>query len=546
MAQADESGNFLYYGDNLDILRRYIKDESVDLVYLDPPFKSNQSYNVLFAERNGRDSAAQIRAFEDTWHWDRAAARAYEDIVEAGGAVSQAMQALRSFLGQSDMTAYLAMMAPRLAELHRVLKPSGSIYLHCDPTASHYLKMLLDAVFGPENFRNEIIWKRAQPKAHVSLRMSRAHDVILFFAKSSRAKYHQQYRPHDPDYVEKFYKFVEEGTGRRYTLDNLANPNKNRPNLTYEFPPGSGVVRVWRWTKERMQKEWEGGRVILPERGGVVRYKRYLDEMEGAGVTDVWDDIEHLHGSHHESLGYPTQKPEALLERIINTSSEEGDRVLDPFCGCGTTVSVAQRLNRRWTGIDVTHLAVRLIRRRLRNAFGNGVSYKVIGQPQDLSGARQLAESDPYEFQWWALSLLETGREERKKGADRGIDGRVYFHDEAAGGKTKQIILSVKSGHVSVAQVRDLRGVLEREEAEIGVLITLREPTRAMLKEAAGSGFYESPGWRKKYPRIQIVTIEDLLAGKGIDYPPSRQVDTTFRKAPKAGSKTSKQKDLPC
>lgn len=523
--------NTLYYGDNLDILRRYIKDESVDLIYLDPPFNSNATYNVLFAEKNGSQSAAQIKAFGDTWHWDQAAAAAYQQVVEAGGRVADAMRAFRILLGDNDMLAYLAMMAPRLVELRRVLKPTGSIYLHCDPTASHYLKVLMDAIFGPAFFRNEIIWKRAQPKSHVSRRFSRSHDVLLFYAKTDAAPFELQYVEHDPAYIEKFYRYVEPETGRRYRLDNLANPNKNRPNLTYEFPPESGVVRVWRWTKERMMQAWEEGRIVLPDKGKVVAYKRYLDEMQGTPITDIWDDIEHLHGSHQENLGYPTQKPEALLERIIRASSNEGDVVLDPFCGCGTAIAVAQRLKRRWIGIDITWLAIALIRNRLRDSFGDDVSYQVIGEPVSLTDAQALAEQDPFQFQYWALGLVGARPVEQKRGADKGIDGRIYFHDDPRG-KTKQIILSVKSGHVNVSHVRDLRGVVEREQAQIGVLITLQEPTSPMRAEAASAGFYDSPWGR--HPRIQILTVADLLAGKRIDAPPLGQTSITFKKAPRA------------
>lgn len=532
------SENFLYYGDNLDILPRYIDDESVDLIYLDPPFKSNQDYNVLFTERDGSRSAAQILAFEDTWHWDQVAARAHLEVVEKGPEqVSKVMEAFKTFLGENDMLAYLSMMAPRLIELWRVLKPTGSIYLHCDPTASHYLKLLMDAVFKPQNFRNEIVWKRSQPKAHVSIRFSRAHDVLLFYAKSEKAKFHLQYREHDPEYLAKFYKYVEPETQRRYRLGDLTNPNKNRPNLTYEFPPDSGVTRVWRWTKERMMRAWEDGRVIIPEDGGVARGKRFLDEMEGAPVTDLWDDIEHLHGSHQEALGYPTQKPEALLERVIQASSREGDIVLDPFCGCGTAIAVAQQLHRRWIGIDITHLAINLIKHRLKDAFGDKVECHVIGEPTDLAGAAVLAVQDPYQFQWWALGLVGARPTDPQKGSDRGIDGRFVFHDANEKGKleTRQIIFSVKSGNVSVPHVRDLRGVIEREKAAIGVLLSLHPATQPMKTEAASAGFYNSPLYDKKFAKIQILTIEGLLKGKVVAYPPSPSI--TFKKAPKAKKK---------
>ena len=273
--------------------------------------------------------------------------------------------------------------------------------------------------------------------------------------------------------------------------------------------------------------------------------RRYLDEMPGTVVTTIWDDIPFINSQAAERLGYPTQKPEALLERIIRASSNEGDVVLDPFCGCGTAIAVAQRLERRWIGIDITHLAIALIKHRLRDAFGDQAVYKVIGEPVSLPDAKTLAEQDPYQFQWWALGLVGARPVEQKKGADRGIDGRLYFHDEGKGGKTKQIILSVKAGHVTSAHVRDLRGVVDREKAQIGVLLSMEAPTKAMRTEAAGAGFYESPGWRKKYPRLQILTIADLLAGKGIDCPPSRHGNVTFKKAPKASGKQSPAPSLP-
>jgi len=538
--------NTLYYGDNSDVLRRHIKDETIDLIYLDPPFKSDQDYNILFAERNGTKAAAQIKAFDDTWHWDKASASAYEEVVETGAPrVAQVMRAFRTFLGENDMMAYLAMMAPRLMEMHRVLRPTGSIYLHCDPTANHYLKILMDAIFGPVNFRNEIIWKRAQPKSHTRVRMSRAHDTILFYSKTQETPFRKVYGEQDPNYIEKFYRFVEKGTGRRYMLGDLTNPNKNRPNLTYEFPPGSGTIRVWRWTKERMMKAFKKGLVVVPEKGGIAREKRYLDQMQGRPVTDIWDDIEHLHGSHQESLGYPTQKPEALLERIIMSSSNEGDVVLDPFCGCGTAIAVAQRLNRRWIGIDITHLAVALMKHRLYDMFGNKVKYNVVGEPVSLPDAKALAKYDRYQFQWWALGLVGARPIEEKKGADKGIDGRLYFHDEAdkKKRKTKQIILSVKSGKVGVKDIRDLRGVVEREEAQIGVLICMEKPTRNMRKESASAGIYKSP-WGS-HSRLQILTIEELLNGYKIDYPPASQVNTTFKKAPKAKNPGHKQLKFP-
>jgi DNA modification methylase len=534
--------NYLYYGDNLAVLREHIKDETVDLVYLDPPFNSNQDYNVLFAEKGGTKAAAQIKAFGDTWEWNSAAAESFEMAVEKGGRVAQAMLAFKTFLGQSDMLAYLSMMAPRLVELRRVLKPTGSIYLHCDPTASHYLKMLMDAVFGPTQFVNEIIWKRSS--AHSDAKQGAQHygrvtDTLLFYSKSDERTWNQLHAPYDEAYVERDYRRVDKD-GRRYRIDNLQGPGgAAKGNPFYEV---MGVKRYWRYSKEKMQALIKQGRVIQTKPGAVPQYKRYLDEMPGVPIQNLWTDIPVINNRSNEKLGYPTQKPEALLERIISTSSNEGDVVLDPFCGCGTTIAAAQKLKRAWVGIDITHLAISLIKSRLLDAYGTKAAYKVIGEPADDAGAAQLAKDDPYQFQWWALGLVGARPVEKKKGADQGIDGRLYFHDEPVSGKTKQIILSVKGGGTSVKDVRDLRGVIDREKAEQGVLITLQEPTKPMTAEAADAGFYESPGWKKKYPRLQVVTIEELLDGKGINRPPAANV--TFKQAPKAKEKTGDQLTL--
>jgi DNA modification methylase len=538
------SENALYYGDNLEVLRRHIKDETIDLVYLDPPFNSSQDYNVLFAEQNGTRSAAQIKAFEDTWRWDQGAAEAYEDIVVAGGRVSQAMQAFRSFLGESDMMAYLAMMAPRLVELKRVLKSTGSIYLHCDPTASHYLKMLMDSIFGPQNFRNEIVWKRTTSKGLMTRRLPINHDLLFCYQKSEAAIWNlgTLFEPYDHDRLDEktASKYTHrDSDGRLYQLTDLTNPNPNRPNLTYTF---LGVHKVWRWTQERMQAAYDAGLVIQPRPGAVPRFKRYLDEQRGKPMGDVWIDISPINSQAQERLGYPTQKPEALLERIIKASSNEGDVVLDPFCGCGTSIAAAQKLNRQWIGIDVTHLAITLIRHRLKDSFGDSVKYQIIGEPVSLPDAEALAKQDPYQFQWWSLGLVGARPVEQKKGADKGIDGRLYFHDEP-GGKTKQIILSVKAGHVAVPHLRDLRGVLDREKAEIGVLICLEEPTKPMKTEAASAGFYKTP--YGNHPRLQILTIKELIEGEKVDYPPQyAREDRTFKKAPKAKGKNAAQLSL--
>ncbi|MFN2375293.1 MAG: site-specific DNA-methyltransferase [Candidatus Binatia bacterium] len=524
--------NVLYYGDNLDVLRRYVPDESVDLVYLDPPFKSDQDYNVLFAEKDGSRAHAQIKAFDDTWCWDEAAARQFEEVVEAGGRVSLVMQAFRAFLGESDMLAYLAMMAPRLVDLCRAMKSTGSLYLHCDPTASHYLKLLLDAVFGPQNFVNEIVWKRSS--AHNDAKQGARHygrvsDSLLFYSKGDVRTFNVEYAPYDPEYIARDYRRVD-ADGRRYRIGDLSGPGgAAKGNPYYEV---MGVSRYWRYSKEKMDELIRQGRVVQTRPGAVPQYKRYLDEMPGVPIQNIWTDIPVLNNRSREKLGYPTQKPEALLERIIRASSNEGDVVLDPFCGCGTSIVAAQKLERRWIGIDITHLAVNLIRHRLLDAFGSAANFDVVGEPVSVTDAESLARSDPYQFQWWALGLVGARPVEEKKGADKGIDGRIYFHDDVKGAKTKQIVLSVKAGNVTVSQLRDLRGVLDREGAEIGVLVALNPPTAPMRTEAASAGFYDSPGWRRKYPRLQVLTVAELLDGRGIDYP--RGVNLTYKQAERA------------
>lgn len=526
--------NHLYYGDNLKVLRESIKDESVDLIYLDPPFNSNASYNVLFKGPSGNESAAQIEAFDDTWHWTDAAEEAFGEVLRSGnGNAAEMLRAMRTFLGENDMMAYLAMMAVRLLELHRVLKPTGSLYLHCDPTASHYLKILLDAVFGARNFRNEIIWQRSTGKSLMSVRLPTNHDVILSYAKTDEYTWNQEqlFVPYDvsdlPAKTANKYRH-RDSNGRLYRLDSLINPNSNRPNLTYEF---LGVTRVWRWTRERMQKAYEDGIVVQTSPGRVPQMKRYLDEQEGLPISDVWTDIPPINSRAQERLGYPTQKPVALLERIVAASSNEGDVVLDPFCGCGTTVHAAEKLGRQWMGIDVTHLAIGLIEKRLRDAF-EGVKFTTHGVPQDLSGARDLARRGRedknyyFEFEKWALSLIAAQPGNlSKKGADRGIDGNIYF------GKTSRAIVSVKAGdNVGVSMIRDLVGTIGREKAEIGVFLTLTPPTKNMVAEAAAAGQYEEDGFAP-VPRVQIVTIEEALErrDRAVRLPARR--DDAFRKA---------------
>lgn len=509
--------NHLYYGDNLTVLRDSIRDESVDLIYLDPPFNSNASYNVLFKGPAGAESAAQIEAFDDTWHWNDSAEAAFGDVMRGGNAAASTMlRAIRSFLGDNDMMAYLAMMAVRLIELHRVLKPTGSLYLHCDPTASHYLKILLDAVFGAPNYVNEISWHRTTAKADYkqgAKHFPRVRDVIFRYKKAGKGEivFNQPFTGYDDSYVDTKYRHKDE-TGRLYRLDNLTGPGgAGKGNAFYEV---MGVSRHWRYSRENMDALIAEGRIVQTKPGGVPQYKRYLDEMPGVPCSDSWDDIRPINSQAQERLGYPTQKPVALLERILSASSNPGDVVLDPFCGCGTTVHAAQKLGRSWIGIDVTHLAVGLIEKRLREAF-EGIEFKTHGTPQDLEGARNLAargredKNYYFEFEKWALSLINAQPGNlSKKGADKGIDGNLYFGAKHEG----RAIVSVKAGdNVGVSMIRDLRGVIEREGAAIGVFLTLTEPSRPMITEAAGAGQFTLPGTDLSVPRIQIVTIKEAM-----------------------------------
>jgi len=537
--------NTLYYGDNLDIVQRYIKDESVDLVYLDPPFNSNANYNVLFAQKDGAQSSAQIQAFEDTWQWDQNAIQTYTREVEKGGPVADALRAFNLILGDSNMMAYLTMMAPRLQELRRVLKPTGSLYLHCDPTASHYLKVLLDMVFGAENFRNEIVWKRTS--AHSSAnKFGSIHDAIFLFSKSSTFTWNIQFTPFDPEYVSTFFD-QEDENGRKYKRMDLTGAG------TTHGPSGDpwrgldvrSRGRHWAYIPSQLEEFEKQGRIHWPKKeGGMPRLKQYPEDLKGVPLQDIWSDIKPLHNLSDERLGYPTQKPQELLERIINASSNPGDVVLDPFCGCGTAIEAAQKLGRNWIGIDITHLAIGLIKRRMEDAFGDALKYEVIGEPTTVDDAITLAEQDKYQFQWWALGLVGARPADQKKGADHGIDGRLYFHDDNSG-KTKQVILSVKGGqHVNVSHIRDLKGVLEREKAEIGVYISLEEATKPMRAEAAEAGFYHSDTWNRDYPKVQILTIAELLDGRQIDMPPIQQVSQTFKRAKREKGKGADQLGL--
>ena len=528
--------NTLYYGDNLEVLRKHIQDESVDLIYLDPPFNSARNYNLLFKQHKGQSSPAQIMAFEDTWTFSY---EIWNDFKadQANGALHNLMDALFQILGASDMMAYLLMMAPRLLDLHRILKSSGSLYLHCDPVASHYLKIVLDVVFGPDKFKNEITWKRTNTHNDAKKRLANVADTILFYSKSrSGTTFNPLHLDHDLGYVKSFYRHKDDrGT---YRLHDITSPNP-RPNLMYtlvapdgrDFPPPRFG---WRFSKDTMASLIEDNRIQFPLKdGGRPQVKRYLHEMKGSPLGSVWDDILPVQSQALERRGYPTQKPLALLERIIALSSNEGDVIMDPFAGCGTAVVAAERMGRKWVGIDITYLAISEVVDRLRTEHieGRELEFKTIGTPKDGAGAEALFESTKSQnhkpFEQWAVSLVG-GRWNDKRGADRGIDGRIGLHD--AQGSYREALVQVKGGNaLTLSAVRDFSQVISRENAILGIMLAMKPPTKEMLLEAGSMGMAD---WHTdgKYPKLQILYIPEMLE-KGV----RAHVPESYRIKPQVG-----------
>jgi DNA modification methylase len=475
----------LYYGDNLPVLREHIRDESIDLVYLDPPFNSDKNYNVLFKKKTGNSDDnpnPQILAFNDTWTWgvDDEALIA-EIITSSTPRVSDTVQALYKILGQSDLMSYVVMMAPRLIELRRVLKASGTLYLHCDPSASHYLKILLDAIFGPQLFGNEIIWYYqygGRSKRH----FGEKHDVILRYTKSKSFTFNSDSPavriPHLESSIKQNYRYVDED-GRLYR-----------------------------------QGTWKSGK----------RYRYYADE--GRLRDDVFTDIPSIHSQDEERLGYPTQKPLQLLRVVIEASSNPGDVVLDPFCGCGTAVVAAQELKREWIGIDITYVAVDLIRRRLQEVFGKDCIFKVHGIPTDRTSAQALFDVKPLDFERWVVTRLQ-GHPNDKQVGDRGVDGRIRFWHQVD--ELEDMIVSVKGGRqLNPSMVRDLRGTIERLKKPMGVLVLLHEPTAGMTREANSAGLYKHPPSGLSYPKLQVITVDEIFKGKKLNMP---TIESPFRRA---------------
>ena len=538
--------NKLFYGDNLDVLRRKIESGSVDLCYIDPPFNSKRNYFQIYNNQGGEDRA-QAQAFVDTWEWGDEAVEGLEYILHIdrlqGNAGStqwteQAVELIRGLekvLGRGSLLAYLVHMTLRIVEIHRVLKPTGSFYLHCDPTASHYLKLILDAVFCGQGgeFLNEIIWKRTTTKSDAhqgATNWPRIHDVLLVYSRSKavRNTFTQPFTDYTAEYIASIYKY-DDGDGRKYTLDKLTAPGMGtRGHPRYEL---MGVDRHWVYGEQRMKELIAEGRIIQTKVGNVPRYKRYLDEVQGVAVGDVWTDINAIGSQARERLGYPTQKPEALLERIIKASSNEGDTVLDAYCGCGTTVAVAQRLGRRWIGVDVTYQSIALILKRFADTYKDRwpeiqADIKLDGVPKDIESAIALAnrkdDKTRKEFEKWAVLTFSKNqaRINEKKGADGGIDGIAYFLiDNDTNGKA---IFQVKSRSGVRDDLAKLNSDRLREKAEFGFLICTSLPTKAMLGEIQAAGKYKHPLLNREDDRLQVITVAELFQGKRLDLPMAR------------------------
>ncbi len=544
--------NQLHYGDNLLRLRgegvdKPIPDEIADLIYLDPPFNSARNYNLLFKQHKGQDSPAQIMTFEDTWTYSPFLMKEFKSDPRNAD-LFELIDSLFRILGPSEMMAYLLMMAPRLLELHRKLKKTGSLYLHCDPVASHYLKIILDVIFGPENFRNEITWKRTSAHGNTSTNYGKVSDTILFFTKGEKAKWNKPFTDHDERYLREKYRHVD-SDGRRYRLSDLRNPSV-RPNLQYEYKGHKPHPNGWAVSLAKMTQWDEEGRLDFPRKeGGRIQLKRFLDELEGSPISNVWTDIDPINSRAKERRGYPTQKPLALLERIIAASTNEGDVVLDPFAGCGTALVAAERMNRKWIGIDVTFLAINEVISRLgeEKAEGRDLKYELLGTPKDEDAARGLFEGTRHQnhkpFEQWAVTLVG-GRYNDKKGADRGKDGVIQLWDMQS--NYREGIIQVKGGNaLNLSNVRDFAHVIENNQAVFGIMIAQREPTKEMILIAEAMGYADWPG-NRKIPRYQILTTEGILergetaivpdswligADKGVGRAVKGQTETLFDEA---------------
>jgi site-specific DNA-methyltransferase (adenine-specific) len=524
--------NHLYYGDNLTRMQQMGK-HSVDLIYLDPPFSSKQNYNLIYKNLTGMPVPDQAEAFCDTWEMDaqkEEIAKTMPILMREHGVEDYYVEFWRLWINalrhtQPHLLAYLIYMVQRLLHMKSILRPTGSIYLHCDPTASHYIKVMMDGIFGHQNFRNDIIWKRTTTHSD-SKTWSRVSDNILFYTAGKTFTWNTPREEYSDEYIADKYRH-DDGDGRLYQLDNMTSPNPRR-NMMYEWKGFPFPEKGWRYQRETMTRLDKEGRIWYPQlKDGSLditkrpRLKRYLDEMHGGVMGNVWTDISPVNSQAQERLGYPTQKPIPLLDRIIQTSSNKGDIVFDPFCGCGTTIYSAVKNGRKWIGCDVAILAIKMVREILtgdRFRLVEGVHFDVDGIPVSVEQAEELFKRDPFQFEHWLVERV--GGFPTKKTGDKGVDGRMYFETKEG---LKCMVLSVKGGKLRPTDVRDLRGVLvDQPDTEMAGFLSLQEPSKAMREAASLSSQYEYGGI--KYDRMQFLTVNDILGDKREFHTPTKMV----------------------
>jgi len=584
----DKPKNELYYGDNLDVLRRKIAAETVDLCYIDPPFNSKRNYFQIYNNQGGGD-AAQAQAFVDTWSWGEDAIAGLEYILDinrlhgkGGGGNAhwteqtvELIRGLEKVLGRGSLLAYLVHMTLRIVEIHRVLKPTGSFYLHCDPTASHYLKLVCDAVFCGQggDFLNEIVWKRTHSHGGAK-RFGPIHDIVLLYTKSSSFIWNPQFTEYSDSYLKNFFKYEDRRGRYRATILTGSGPRNGSSGKPWKGYDPTSVGRHWAipgymreligetaTAQEALDKLEALDRIVWPVKGeGTPSFKQYVTDMEGTQLQDIFDDIKPISSQAAERLGYPTQKPEALMERIIKASSNEGDTILDAYCGCGTTVAVAQRLGRRWIGIDITYQSIALILKRLEDRYKDDwpaieAQIKLDGVPRDLESAMALAnrkdDKTRKEFEKWAILTFSKNqaRINEKKGADGGIDGIAYFvkdSDGKGGFENGKAIFQVKSRPGTRADLATLNSDRLREKADFGFLICTSLPTKPMLNEIAEAGKFKNPLLNREDDRLQVITVAELFDHPGrpavrLDLPMAR---TDAVKSAKAQGDADKQAKL--
>ncbi|MBS1652908.1 MAG: site-specific DNA-methyltransferase [Bacteroidetes bacterium] len=586
--------NKLFYGDNLQVLRKKIGSESIDLCYIDPPFNSKRNYNQIY-NNIGQEDQAQAQAFIDTWTWDEAAEQGIEEIISNEGGVFpvqtiELIIGLEKVLNKGSLLSYLVSMSLRIAEIYRVLKPTGSFYLHCDPAASHYLKLIIDSIFCSRKgeYQNEIIWRRTGQHNKVS-RYGPIHDVIFFYTKTDKYTWNNPKRPYMKGHI--LENFIRDDRGYRtnyygnvLTGSGIRGGESGKPWRGFDPTakgrhwaiPGAVIDDIDEDLSElsqhaKLDRLFELGFITIKEGEAWPIYNRYLKPSDGQVLSDIWafqpytkgtvfqteegidEDVRWLSTKDSERLGYPTQKPEGLLERIIKASSNEGDTILDAYCGCGTTVAVAQNLDRKWIGIDITYQSISLILKRLEEAYDSKILERIEldGVPKDFKSAVALANKQEdktrKEFEKWITLTFSNNKAviNEKKGGDGGIDGIAYLIDVDKNNKKKyeKVIFSVKSNKtLSPTVVRDLNGTIEREGAALGYLLTLY-PMDNLVKESKKYGVYKNIAFNHTYPKIEVISVEEILAGKRMILPTGVNVVREAKKKNK-GKKDQGSLDL--